>query len=273
MSPSGRRLGYPLKLVEAKDHLYCRWDDIFGQSFPPERFNIEGAGQGFGMYPDSHYENWPRKAADFERQAGVYGRPLTSREELAGFVTTRGHCLLDNGRREEAIQCFRWSVELAPHDVRYKMQLESILDPGRGRYHIPTHNAQPNPSRDKRPPGKLVKVAFGRLPPADLPPGTPIKYVPEGELDPAPGWQPEPGRVYKIAAGQPPPAWLPFGTPMQVVPPDQADDFAAIKRAAAIASRFPKVGQPLQPVFAHHQHIPGIHDGGGGKPFLSLPEY
>jgi hypothetical protein len=33
----GRRLRYPIKLVGAKQHTFCRWDDGAG-----ERFNIEG---------------------------------------------------------------------------------------------------------------------------------------------------------------------------------------------------------------------------------------
>lgn len=35
----GRRLGYPMKLVATREHLFCRWDD------GKERFNIEGSDQ------------------------------------------------------------------------------------------------------------------------------------------------------------------------------------------------------------------------------------
>ena len=38
----GRRLGYPLKLVEAYQHLFVRWDEAGG-----ERFNIECTCPGF----------------------------------------------------------------------------------------------------------------------------------------------------------------------------------------------------------------------------------
>ena len=38
----GRRLGYPLKLVKAKGHLFARWEQSGG-----ERFNIESTSQGF----------------------------------------------------------------------------------------------------------------------------------------------------------------------------------------------------------------------------------
>jgi hypothetical protein len=44
----GRRLGYPIRLVCTKRHLFARWDDpVTG-----ERFNIECAGQGFADLPD-----------------------------------------------------------------------------------------------------------------------------------------------------------------------------------------------------------------------------
>ncbi len=37
----GRRLGYPIKLVHAKQHTFCRWDERDG-----ERFNIEATSPG-----------------------------------------------------------------------------------------------------------------------------------------------------------------------------------------------------------------------------------
>src|SRR5262249_50888264 len=44
----GRRLNYPIKLVGTRTHLFCRWDD----PRTGERLNIEGAGDGFGIFPD-----------------------------------------------------------------------------------------------------------------------------------------------------------------------------------------------------------------------------
>jgi hypothetical protein len=45
----GRRLGFPMKLVSAKAHLFARWDS------PDARFNLEGAGMGFSIKPDEYY--------------------------------------------------------------------------------------------------------------------------------------------------------------------------------------------------------------------------
>lgn len=187
------------------------------------------------------------------------------REELACFLTTRGHCLLDNGRRDEAIECFRWSVELAPHDKRYQLQLDSILDQGRGRYYIPPHNPYPA--------GTVAKVPCGSLPPADLPWGVPIKYVPASEMEPAGGRRPEPGRVYKVAAGRPLPACLPPGTPMQVVPADQADDLSVFEAAAKTPQSFPQFGRPPQPAFGPNQGRLGINGPQRGSALPGLPGY
>lgn len=45
----GRRLGYPLKLVQSAHHYFARWDDpVTGVSF-----NIEAHQDGFGFYPDA----------------------------------------------------------------------------------------------------------------------------------------------------------------------------------------------------------------------------
>jgi len=52
----GRRLGYPLRLVLTRAHIFVRWDD--GQ----ERFNVESTGEGgTDSYPDEHYKTWPEK--------------------------------------------------------------------------------------------------------------------------------------------------------------------------------------------------------------------
>jgi tetratricopeptide (TPR) repeat protein len=258
-----RRLGFPVYLVEAKDHLYCRWDDIHGQFFPRERFNIEGSGKGFGMYPDSHYEQWPLPLNEVERSWSVYGKCLSPRQELACFLTTRGHCLLDNGRRDEAIECFRWSIELAPHDKRYKLQLDSVLNQHAGRHYIPRRSPYPS--------GVVVKVPYGSPPPPDLPPGAGMRYVHATEMDDFTGWRPEPGRVYKVAAGRPLPACLPPGTPMRVVPANQADDLPVFRNAAKIPQQFPQFGRQSKPALGPNQGMSGISGPEGANSTPRLP--
>jgi hypothetical protein len=250
-----RRLGFPVYLVEAKNHSYCRWD---GQG---QRFNIEGSGRGFGMYPDSHYDEWPLPLTDFDRTNGAYGKCLTPREELAGFLTTRGHCLLDNGRRDEAIECFRWSVDLAPHDKRYQAQFDSILNPNRGRLFIPPRNPYPA--------GAVVEVPCGSLPPVDLPWSVPVKYANAGARHGLLDQRARPGQIIKVAAGQPLPTCLPPGTPMQVVPVDQADDLSVFEAAARHPQALPNAGRSPQSAFGPNQVRSGI-SGPQRGPLLRL---
>jgi len=104
----GRRLGYPLKLVLAKAHVFCRWDD------GAERFNIEGAGSGFSSHPDTHYHKWPKPLSPAEIKQGYYLKSLSSAQELAVFLEARGHCLLDNGRAVDAQVAYAHAHRLAP---------------------------------------------------------------------------------------------------------------------------------------------------------------
>ena len=61
----GRRLGYPMRLVAAKEHMFCRWDD------GKERFNIEGAGNGDDYPPDDYYRTWPKLLTDADMASGL----------------------------------------------------------------------------------------------------------------------------------------------------------------------------------------------------------
>ena len=109
----GRRLGYPLKLVETKAHVFVRWDSR------KERFNIEGAGNGFSSYPDEHYKSWPLKSTNAEVRANHYLRSMSRTEELALFLASRGHCLLDNGHARQAIDAYAAAHRLAADSPAY----------------------------------------------------------------------------------------------------------------------------------------------------------
>jgi hypothetical protein len=125
----GRRLGYPLKLVETRGHLFFRWEDLDGKRFGfPEQFNVEGAGEGIHMYPDQHYREWPEPWSKADIEGDYYLKSQTPSQELAGFLVTRGECLADNGRIEETIQCLRWACALAPNDPRYKALLQQYTN-------------------------------------------------------------------------------------------------------------------------------------------------
>ncbi len=116
----GRRLGYPLKLVEGPEHLFLRWEDPDTR----ERFNIEGTSRGFLSEPDEYYETWPRKMTAAERRTGYFLKSLSPREELACFLTTRAHALLDLGRQDEATATYSTALTLSPKNIPATIWLE-----------------------------------------------------------------------------------------------------------------------------------------------------
>jgi hypothetical protein len=123
----GRRLGYPLKLVEARGHLFVRWDDPLGKRLGvAEFFNVEGAGEGIASYPDEFYRTWPEPWSEKETAAGCYLKSLSSAEELGAFLVTRAECLHDNGRIDEALQAYSWACSLVPHDPRYQAHYRKV---------------------------------------------------------------------------------------------------------------------------------------------------
>jgi hypothetical protein len=109
----GRRLGYPLKLVTTKGHLFVRWEDT------RERFNFEAAGNGANRFADDYYRSWPLAVSDAEILADGHLQSLTPVEELGVFLSIRGMCLAEAGRYGEAYEAFRWAAELVPHCHSY----------------------------------------------------------------------------------------------------------------------------------------------------------
>lgn len=109
----GRRLGYPIYLTTAKAHLFCRWDD------GKERFNIEGSGEGFSAFDDDYYMKWPKPISEDEVKAGHYLKSLSPGEELAVFLSARGHCLEDNGKTAEAVVSYAQALRRKPDSPDY----------------------------------------------------------------------------------------------------------------------------------------------------------
>jgi hypothetical protein len=91
----GRRLGYPLKLVECKGHLFVRWEDN------KERFNIEGTNRGLNCYPDQEYMEWPWPISKEEQETGMYMKSMSSRREVSAFLELRSLCLKQNKHEKQ----------------------------------------------------------------------------------------------------------------------------------------------------------------------------
>lgn len=105
----GRRLGYPIKLVLAKEHVFCRWDDGVSPAL-----NIEGSSMGMHSFPDTYYLTWPRPIDARELQHREFLVSLTPQEELSVFLAARGHCLADSGRLHDSIREYRAAIALFP---------------------------------------------------------------------------------------------------------------------------------------------------------------
>jgi hypothetical protein len=116
----GRQLGYPLKLVTTKGHLFVRWED------PAERFNVEVTGHGINRFDDDYYRHWPFELAPAEEQADGYLKSLGPAEELAVFLSVRAMCLTDLGRVPEAIEAFDEAARLAPGCQAYRQMDQNL---------------------------------------------------------------------------------------------------------------------------------------------------
>jgi hypothetical protein len=103
----GRRLGYPLRLVTTKGHLFVRWEDA------RERFNVEAAGRGVNRFTDDYYRHWPLEVTEQEVQAEGYLKSLSPAEELAVFLSIRGMCWQEARRYGEAAEGFQAASRLA----------------------------------------------------------------------------------------------------------------------------------------------------------------
>jgi hypothetical protein len=116
----GRRLGYPLKLVAAKNHLFVRWES------ERERLNIEATTQGLTTFDDDYYRRWPFPMTPDEERAERYLISLSPAEELSVFLSLRTQCLLAAGRWDEAIFSQEQVRRLAPHSVIQRELLERM---------------------------------------------------------------------------------------------------------------------------------------------------
>jgi hypothetical protein len=116
----GRQLGYPLKLVTTRGHLFVRWE---GEG---ERFNVEATAWGLSRFDDDYYRRWPFELHPGEEASEGYLKSLTAPEELAVFLSIRGMCLREQGRLSEAVEGFAAAVKLAPGCRGYAMMLADL---------------------------------------------------------------------------------------------------------------------------------------------------
>lgn len=118
----GRQLGYPLKLVTAKAHLFLRWED------EREKMNIEASGRGLSIFPDDHYRKWPFPISAEEEKQGYFLRNLTPAEEVAIFLQARAQALIVHQRFAEAREAIKLAANLTPQWSEIKKLYVSYVD-------------------------------------------------------------------------------------------------------------------------------------------------
>lgn len=126
----GRRLGYPIKLVCAKEHVFCRWEGLDSPN-PAwrERFNFDGAGKGFSIDPDEFYLSWPRKTFPDQVELCGWLKSLTPQEELSVFLSSRGGVLSHvNKDFDSALVAFAHSARLHPDSAQSIERTRSALE-------------------------------------------------------------------------------------------------------------------------------------------------
>jgi hypothetical protein len=104
-----RRLGYPVKLVTTKTHLFMRWDS------PTEKFDMDATGKGLNEYTDDHYKQWPFPISDEDVKAEGYLQSLTPAQELSVFLNIRAGCLNQAGRIKDVVAALAAAEKLEPN--------------------------------------------------------------------------------------------------------------------------------------------------------------
>jgi hypothetical protein len=105
----GRRLGYPIRLVSTRRHLFARWDEPDG-----ERFNIEATNAGLSCHPDDYYRTGRYPVTPAQEAETTFLVSLKPKQELADFLAQRGYCWHDLRRYREAAESFIWASMLDP---------------------------------------------------------------------------------------------------------------------------------------------------------------
>jgi hypothetical protein len=118
----GRRLGYPLKLVKAREHLFFRWDQPGG-----ERYNFEVNNDSSNSHPDDYYRSGRYYITPEEERDGLALVSMTPRMELASFLVQRGNHWRQLGDYRLATEAYLSALELVPENVWTGCCIESTL--------------------------------------------------------------------------------------------------------------------------------------------------
>ncbi len=118
----GRRLGYPVSLVNAKDHLFVRWQRPGEGAFR----DLEATSQGIVFKTDEDYKAW-RKIPDEEIKSGVSLHTLTPEHALAIFMHMRAGALQFHKRLPEAVVAYGEAARLWSENKIFKTYLADAV--------------------------------------------------------------------------------------------------------------------------------------------------
>jgi hypothetical protein len=118
----GRRLGYPLKIVPCKRHLFIRWEGEDG-----ERVNVESTSQGYVPHDDDYYMNWPFPTTPEEVQREGFLKSLLPHEEVSALLGQRGVLYFARGQYGDAVQEYLRAYRVAPDMPRNLFSVEGAL--------------------------------------------------------------------------------------------------------------------------------------------------
>ncbi len=116
----GRLLGYPLKLVSTKCHLFLRWEDN------KERINLEGTAPGLSVKPDEFYKKWPFDITPEEDKYQYYLKSLSSLEEYIVFLEIRAGVLQAVGQKNEVKRIYEKILEYQPNHPHVREYIAKI---------------------------------------------------------------------------------------------------------------------------------------------------
>jgi len=118
----GRRLGYPMYIVSAKGHLFCRWEDGY------DRYNLEVSNSGgVDTKSDEEYMNWPHTATKDDIKYEKLFVNMSPAQELATFIDMRGTCYWANQQYKEARDAYQQTLKYQP-DSRVNKALVKSMD-------------------------------------------------------------------------------------------------------------------------------------------------
>jgi hypothetical protein len=125
-----QRLGYPVDLASAEEHLYLRYEE------GTNHLNVDAAGEGFITRPDDEYRKWPYSITDEEIKTYGYLKPMSKQQILAAFLAIRAMNLTSAKRLGEAAD----SWEAVGHYLPSTPVLQQIVEMAKERA-SDVHNA------------------------------------------------------------------------------------------------------------------------------------